>query len=93
MMRRMITSRTDRVVRAHRLAAFDAEVVRLAAHLGIPESELRAEVEEVDHICRVAGAFTVEARVIAVAKDLGLPADEVRIEAERLRAAVAHAAG
>lgn len=85
MSRSRTAARVGRVAAAYEAAELEAELRRLAAYLGIPVDELRAEVEEVDRLCRAAGAFTVETRVAAVARDLGIPADELRAEAERLR--------
>lgn len=87
-----LTKRLARVVGSREAAALGAEVRRVAAHLGIRASELRAEVGEVDRICRAAGTVTVEARVAAVARDLGGPAAWLREEAEQVRGEVAGAA-
>ena len=80
--------RLDRVSAAREAATLGAEVRRVAAYLGVPVAEVRAEVEDVARLCRAAGAFTVDARVAVVARDLGMPADELRAEIARLRKAI-----
>ncbi len=92
MRRAGVVARVARVVAHRQDTELDAEVRRLAAHLGIPAAELRAEAEEVTRLCRDAGAFTVDARVAVVARDLGMPARELRAEVDRLREAVDAAA-
>lgn len=82
-----VSRRVGRIASAREEVALDAEVRRLAAHLGIPASELRGEVQAVERLCREARAFTVESRVAAVARDLGMPVAELRAEIDRLREA------
>jgi hypothetical protein len=88
-----VTQRLDRVAATRQAGWLDAEVRRMAAQIGVAEAELRHEAEEVERVCRVAGAVTAEERVAAVAAAIGVTVDELRQELEQVRLETSGAAG